>query len=86
MGRVILVDVRGLPPCEPMERVLQALRELAPGDEVRMLLHREPVPLYALLAEQGFAHRAQRQPDGHWAIRIRHAPAGSGASWDPAPA
>jgi hypothetical protein len=49
----ILVDGRGLEPPEPMEKVMQALALLRPGQHIRFLLHREPFPLYPLLAERG---------------------------------
>jgi uncharacterized protein (DUF2249 family) len=70
MSRVL--DVRGLPPCEPLERTLAALDELAPGDELEVLIHREPHPLYAILAERGFLWRAATEPaaDGSTQYRI----------------
>jgi hypothetical protein len=46
----ILVDARGLEPPEPMEKVLQPLDLLRPVQSIRLLLHREPFPLYPLLA------------------------------------
>lgn len=55
--REIRLDVRGLPPCEPMERILGQLAVLAPGERLAALLSREPVPLFALLEERGFAWR-----------------------------
>lgn len=71
----IVVDARGLEPPEPMERALQALELLRPGQSIRMLLHREPFPLYALLAERGFRHQTHAQPDGSYVILIRRADA-----------
>lgn len=72
----ILVDARGLEPPEPMERVLQTLALLRPGQSIRMLLHREPFPLYALLAERGYRHATTLEADGSYAILIR--PSGEG--------
>lgn len=69
----ILVDARWLEPPEPMEKVLQALEQLRPGQSVRMLLHREPFPLYPLLAERGYRHTAQMDADGSYVILIRRA-------------
>ena len=71
----ILVDARGLEPPEPMERVMQVLALLRPGQSIRFLLHREPFPLYALLAERGFRHETHAQPDGSYVILIRRADA-----------
>lgn len=68
-----VLDARDLPPPEPMERTLAALRGLAPGAELVLLLYREPFPLYAVLAREGFTHRTELAPDGTYSIRIRHA-------------
>lgn len=69
----ILVDGRNLEPPEPMEKVMQALALLRPGQGIRFLLHREPFPLYPLLAERGYRHETQPQPDGSYVILIRPA-------------
>lgn len=74
----ILVDARGLEPPEPMERVLAVLARLEPGQAIRMLLHREPFPLYPLLAERGFVHATQPANDGGFVIVIRRRDAGPG--------
>jgi len=67
----ILVDARGLEPPEPMERVMQALSLLRPGQSIRLLLHREPFPLYPLLAERGYHHDTRMEADGSYVIQIR---------------
>jgi len=67
----ILIDARWLEPPEPMEKVLQALARLRPGQSIRLLLHREPFPLYSLLAERGYRHATQREADGSYVILIR---------------
>ena len=69
----ILVDARGLEPPEPMEKVMQVLALLRPGQSIRMLLHREPFPLYAILAERGYRHDTRMQADGSYVILIRQA-------------
>jgi uncharacterized protein (DUF2249 family) len=69
----ILIDARWLRPPEPMEMVLQALDQLRPGQSIRMLLHREPFPLYLLLAERGYRHATQMETDGSYVILIREA-------------
>ena len=76
----ILVDARWLEPPEPMERVLRALALLRPDQAIRLLLHREPFPLYTLLAERGYRHDTTMQADGSYVILIRPAaaPAGGG--------
>jgi len=69
----ILVDARWLEPPEPMEKVLQTLALLRPGQSIRLLLHREPFPLYSLLAESGYRHTTQGEADGSYVILIRKA-------------
>ncbi|HUX29751.1 MAG TPA: DUF2249 domain-containing protein [Thiobacillus sp.] len=69
----ILVDARWLEPPEPMEKVLHALDQLRPGQSIRMLLHREPFPLYPVLAERGYRHTAQMNTDGSYVILIHRA-------------
>ena len=66
----ILVDARGLEPPEPMERVMQALALMRPGQSIRLLLHREPFPLYPLLAERGYRHATRMESDGSHVILI----------------
>lgn len=70
----ILVDARWLEPPEPMERVLDALDRRTRHQRVRMLLHREPFPLYALLRQMGLAYETHARPDGCFEILI-HDPA-----------
>ena len=66
----ILVDARGLEPPEPMEKVLQTLARLRPGQSIRMLLHREPFPLYAILTARGYRHETRMEADGSYVILI----------------
>jgi uncharacterized protein (DUF2249 family) len=73
MSDEILIDARWLEPPEPIEKVMQALAGLLPGQQVRMLLDREPYPLYAILENRGYTHDAVMQPDGSYVILIRAA-------------
>ena len=75
--REILIDARGLEPPEPMERVLQTLTLLRPGQTIRLLLHREPFPLYSLLAQQGYRHETRMAADGSYVILIRESDGGT---------
>lgn len=70
MKQEVLVDARWLPPPEPMERVLQALDALRPGQRIRLLLHREPYPLYGMLENMGYLHRTHMIADGCFEILI----------------
>lgn len=67
------VDARFLQAPEPMERTVEALDRLQPGGEVRLVIHREPHPLYQMLRQSGYRYRAQASEDGSWLIRIRQA-------------
>ena len=55
MGAERLLDVRGLEQPEPLLRALAALGKLAAGEYLHLLSDRDPVLLYPLLAQQGFA-------------------------------
>jgi hypothetical protein len=72
MGEV-LVDARWLEPPEPMERALAALDLLRHGQRVRFLIHREPVPLYALLGERGCRWQTRPIEDGCFELLIEPA-------------
>jgi hypothetical protein len=66
-----LIDGRDMEPPEPLERAVAELATLGPEDELVMLLRCEPLPLYAILDENGFGYRSERQPDGSNEVRIR---------------
>lgn len=65
-----LVDARWLPPPEPMEKVLAELETLGPHDHIRLLIHREPYPLYDILGAWGYRHSTQMLDDGSYEIMI----------------
>ncbi len=67
---MIELDVRDLEPPEPFQRALDALAMLQPGRQLRMLHHREPFPLYAILHERGFTHRTTQLTDGSYEVLI----------------
>ncbi|MEO8170769.1 MAG: DUF2249 domain-containing protein, partial [Oxalobacteraceae bacterium] len=49
MNNEIELNVCGLEPPEPMERVLDAISQMSPGQRLRMVIDREPRPLYRIL-------------------------------------
>lgn len=49
------LDNRGLPPPEPMVRILEALGQLPGGEDLVVLMDREPLFLYPELERRGFA-------------------------------
>ena len=63
-----IVDARGLPHPEPFERVVDALTELAPGDQLKLIIDREPRPLYRFLESNRYAYKAEAYPDGRFEI------------------
>jgi TusA-related sulfurtransferase len=68
----IRLDVRGLPPPEPLMRALEATAALQPGDELLLVTDRRPVHLLPILAERGFEADARPTDDSH-ELRVRHA-------------
>lgn len=64
------LDVRELEPPEPMQRALDAIARLKPGEQLLMRHHREPYPLYAILNERGFSHRTTQLADDSYEILI----------------
>ena len=65
----LTLDVRNLPPPEPLEHCLEALADLAPRQRLQMLIDREPYPLYAILDRDGFQHSCVFQ-NPHFQITI----------------
>lgn len=72
MENDIVLDVRGLEPPEPLERVLEALTGLEAGRRLRMLIDREPRPLYRILDGNGYAHETACRPDFVYEVLIWH--------------
>jgi len=66
----ITLDLRGLEPPEPLERVLTALSTLAPSQRLVLLIPREPVPLYRILARNSYAYSTALRDDGLFEITI----------------
>ena len=69
----IRIDARDLEPPEPLEKVMQALTLLRPGQSIRLLLPREPFPLYPILAARGYGHVTRMEANGDYVILIRQA-------------
>ncbi len=67
------MDLRGLAPPEPMERILDALDALERGQCLEALTPYRPVPLLPILEERGYAWRVDRDEAGNARIRICHA-------------
>jgi TusA-related sulfurtransferase len=70
-GNPLIVDARGLEPPEPLERVVEALDRLKPGQRLLLLLEREPYLLYHILEENGYEHSTRISEEGTFYIEIR---------------
>jgi len=73
---VKIVDARGLPQPEPFERVVEALTELALGDQIKLIIYQEPHPLYRFLERNRYAYKTESFADGRFEISIWELPAG----------
>lgn len=70
---VVVLDVRGLEPPEPMVRTLAALQSL-PADATLVQINvREPRFLLPQLAERGFSYEVRKQSEDLVRVFIRHA-------------
>jgi uncharacterized protein (DUF2249 family) len=67
---MILIDARGLEPPRPFELVMEALCTLAPGDSVRLVIEREPYPLFRVLDRNGYRYAVRRGDDATYQIDI----------------
>lgn len=63
------LDVRGLPPPEPFLRIMEALSS-NPEAPLRVLIHKEPLPLYDVLEGHGRSWRTRALVDGSFEILI----------------
>jgi uncharacterized protein (DUF2249 family) len=72
MEQDITLDVCGLEPPEPLERVMEALSELQQGQRLRMLIDREPRPLYRILENNGYLYRATTDASFRYEVLIWH--------------
>lgn len=69
---VVVLDVRGLEPPEPMVRTLAALESLPPGDTLVQINVREPRFLLPQLEERGFVYEIREQAEDLVRVFIRH--------------
>ncbi|WP_200763359.1 DUF2249 domain-containing protein [Nitrosophilus alvini] len=60
----ILIDTRDLEPPEPMQKVMQALRELEEGEYVHMVHRFAPLPFLDILKNNAFAYKLFEHENG----------------------
>ncbi|MGH7057307.1 MAG: DUF2249 domain-containing protein [Acetobacteraceae bacterium] len=53
---------------EPLPRILEATRKLAPGQSLCLRATFEPIPLYSVLARKGYSHESKRFGEGDWEV------------------
>ncbi len=70
---IVILDVRGLEPPEPMVRTLDALSRLPPGKTLLQINVRTPQFLLPKLRQRGFAYEIREQSEDLVRIFIRHA-------------
>ena len=70
----MVIDGRDMQPPEPMERTLEALDELAQGEDLLLLLYCQPHPLFSVLTKNGYAWNEDVRTDGTREIRIHKLP------------
>lgn len=75
---MIVIDARDWEPPRPFEETMEALCRLQPGERLRLIIGREPLPLYRVLDQNGYAHFTTLRDDGAFEIDI-------GARGDPPP-
>ncbi|HUH93078.1 MAG TPA: DUF2249 domain-containing protein [Casimicrobiaceae bacterium] len=71
MTRTVELDVRGLEPPEPLERVLAALEALPARDSLLLKIDCRPVPLYRILDRDGYLYDERPGSESLYEITIR---------------
>lgn len=71
-GDVIVLDVRGMEPPEPMMRTLAALEQLPAGATLLQINVRVPQFLLPMLEERGFTYHVREQEPDLVRVFIRH--------------
>ena len=65
------LDNRGLAPPEPMVRILEAVQSLQGGDQLDVLMDREPLLLYSELERRGLSWEFSDRDGGDFLLVIR---------------
>jgi uncharacterized protein (DUF2249 family) len=68
--RTITLDVRDdiRQGREPFGRIMQAIQQLRRNEDLLLIAPFEPVPLFTILAQQGFSHQARAMDSGDWEV------------------
>jgi uncharacterized protein (DUF2249 family) len=70
MTEYVDVDVRPILRAggEPFSVIMSALERLEPGQGLRLYATFKPIPLFAVMADRGFAHSEQALEAGEWEV------------------
>jgi len=68
----IVIDGRDLEPPEPFVKTMETLDQIAPGQKLRLLVGREPFPLFRALELNGFVWQSTHRSDGAVEVLIWH--------------
>jgi len=66
-----VVDGRFMEPPQPFVATMEMLDTMQVGEEMQLLLYREPHPLYRVLQQNGHTWQTELQADGTFVVRIR---------------
>ncbi|MEO7030757.1 MAG: DUF2249 domain-containing protein [Herbaspirillum sp.] len=72
MAEDLILDVCGLEPPEPLELVLEAISALPKTQRLKMIIDREPRPLYPILTNNGFQYSVSTDANYRYEILIWH--------------
>ena len=69
-SEIVTLDVRDdlRNGSEPFSKIMDTVGQLRPGERLSLLVPFEPVPLFAVMAQRGFAHTARQMPEGDWEV------------------
>jgi len=83
--RIVTLDVRDdiRAGRSPLSTVLNAVAAMRSDETLRMLAPFEPVPLFGVLAAQGFSHESRLTDSGDWEVMFSRFPAAALASGKP---
>ena len=74
--KVVTLDVRQdiARGVEPFSRIMSTVAGLRGGEDLLLIVPFEPVPLYTVLARQGFSQVSRPTPSGDWEVLFSRSP------------
>jgi uncharacterized protein (DUF2249 family) len=58
---------------EPFSKIMSAAAALVDGQDLVLIAPFEPLPLFGVLAKQGFQHRSREVAEGQWEVLFSRA-------------